>query len=830
MTIYIDKFTTGLQKDRIGPFINDDAFTVLHNAFIFRNKVKRKRGSTLLGRFRRDITSETFSDTSVAVTWTFSLITQLSLEANSQIVPGTVQITFNGITFTDQGDGTLTNDPDNFGTINYASTSVTLTHNQGAGFATTASLSYYPALPVMGLETLQIKTQVPLLLGLDTVYSYQFNQSTNVFYDTTFYQESGSAFVWSGQDYQQFYSENFQDALFVTNNVPGFHFNDIIAIPDVATMTTFNITITDTTMVVGDKIFFNEISAVTTDLNGITGTITVNVGAGVYTVSVVSAITVTGFISGIVQFLTHSTSGQDGIKYYTGDPTASITRGWVNFSPPLSNLGETGEKPDYLMGAKIVIAFKDRLLFFGVWIGKSNVAPTFFENKLVYSQNGTVFYANIFPAIVSFDKRAWWQNVPAKGGFLDAPVQQEIYTVNSQEDVLLCGFSGSKRKLIFSGDDSFPFYYQGINSELNAQFTYSSINMDSGTIDAGRYAFTFTTQTSCKRIDLQIPDDIFEVSYSNNGQERFTAIKDYPNELIYFTYPLASRKDSRFPNYTLCLNYRESNWATFDENYTHYGSFLRTSNLTWATLPYRTWSEWLKPWNYGDTSQQFPNILGGNQQGFVLIKEIQIKEDHSNYIKSISTNSIISPDHCMNQDDYIQIDNVIGTSSSELNGEIFQVLTVTSADVFTIDYAVTGTYLGAGTFRRIPRPSILTKMFGPFWKDKVKTVCGPSYLFLDNSGGDGQITVNLRTNQSSTIATDSSYQIFSNVINTGPNPDKPGQEDQDQIWHRYGNTVKGDSIQLEITLSDDQMRNSLINEDEIILNSLVIEVAPSSVL
>ncbi|MCF1193345.1 hypothetical protein LRR18_17280, partial [Mangrovimonas sp. AS39] len=40
----------------------------------------------------------------------------------------------------------------NFGTINYLTGVIVLTHTAGAGVATTASFQYFPTLPVMGLE------------------------------------------------------------------------------------------------------------------------------------------------------------------------------------------------------------------------------------------------------------------------------------------------------------------------------------------------------------------------------------------------------------------------------------------------------------------------------------------------------------------------------------------------------------------------------------------------------------------------------------------------------------------------------------------------------
>ena len=63
----------------------------------------------------------------------------------------------------------------NFGTINYATGSVTITSGASSGTASTATFNYYPNLPVMGICKQDISTfGIDQTVFFDTTYAYQF--------------------------------------------------------------------------------------------------------------------------------------------------------------------------------------------------------------------------------------------------------------------------------------------------------------------------------------------------------------------------------------------------------------------------------------------------------------------------------------------------------------------------------------------------------------------------------------------------------------------------------------------------------------------------------
>ena len=85
--IFVGPIGKGLRND-VTPFnVDNDAFPELINAYQWRSKIKRKRGTGALGRCTRFVTvSVTLSSGSV------NLITALNLEASSSITPGSLSL------------------------------------------------------------------------------------------------------------------------------------------------------------------------------------------------------------------------------------------------------------------------------------------------------------------------------------------------------------------------------------------------------------------------------------------------------------------------------------------------------------------------------------------------------------------------------------------------------------------------------------------------------------------------------------------------------------------------------------------------------------------
>jgi len=210
----------GLTQDRKPAFLANEAYSNLQNAYVYRERTKKRDGEVPMGRLRRVFLNEAIGNSS-ASPWTFNLYTKLSItpEPNAQNQPGSVSISIAtlGTPFVDQGNGTLTNaTPGNSGTINYMTGSVTLIMTVGAGNATTLSMNYYPALPVMGILRREVATLgIDSTVFFDTKYAYQYQSGFNELVPGT---------TWTGTNTDFFWGTNFQGAtadlryFFETNN------------------------------------------------------------------------------------------------------------------------------------------------------------------------------------------------------------------------------------------------------------------------------------------------------------------------------------------------------------------------------------------------------------------------------------------------------------------------------------------------------------------------------------------------------------------------------------------------------------------------------------
>ena len=923
--LVIGPINKGLRTDRTPFVIDNDNFPTLINAYQWRGRIKRKRGTKFLGRLTRGLVLQNVGNVPVGGMISIDLKMVLGLETTASIVPGSISFnvgSFNIIEVTpingqlkqNFGAGSI------LGAINYSTGLLTYTANPLlAGTAMTITFSYYPNLPVMGLEDFSpIPTQDPGTIAFDTTYSYNISTADPFpIWDVSFYKNPASSgtFVqkttwtsttWNGKDYQQFWTVNYEGALWATNGVDvkftgatiGMQFAPASSITYVSnTATTLVVTISGSPLVIGDFVFANEWGgANASTLNFQTGYVTNITGPNI-TITFPNATLGAGpYTPGILQYLTNrSNVNVDNIRWYDGDPTGgapptpSSTFGWVNFMPPLSqglfSIADLPQAQYYLVGAKMIFPFKDRLLFIGPVVQTSTGSPQYLQDTVIYSQNGTPYYTASFtglpvsantvfnPLLVPNNQTAsaasWFEDQIGFGGFQSAAVGQPINTVSANEDALIMGFSNLQTRFVYTGNDIIPFNFFIVNSELGSSSTFSIINMDQGILTRGNRGFVITAQTNTKRFDLDIPDQVFEIQLADNGTERFTAQRDFINEWVYFTYTtnLDSTVLSKFPNQTLQYNYRDDSWAIFNESYTTYGQFRISSGRTWLTIK-TPWNAWTDPWNSGSGTLLQPKVIGGNQQGFILFRDEGTSEEESLEIQAISGSTITSPNHGLNVNDYIIISGAIGTNVNLINNLIFSIATIIDANNFTLNPSIAGTitYIGGGVITRMYVPYIQTKQFPTAWQYSRKTRLGPQQYLLsqtpnaqitlliflsqddDNAWNDSSIVPDVNSVNNSLIYSTILYTCREST-NLGLTPANTNLQQlnsissngsstnqQQQIWHRINTSLIGDTVQLGFTMSDAQMRavdeggNPISQFEEIEIHSIILDINPSQML
>ncbi|MDC7243648.1 MAG: hypothetical protein PQJ44_06905 [Sphaerochaetaceae bacterium] len=231
--VKVDKFETGLVEDRPDFALKDDSFTTLQNAYVFRERLQKKRGSDFIGRLRRVLTAITNQVDGVtamtnnfAVTGadSFNIFTvygvnvlepEAGVEAGSASSNLVITIDPGGANETILTDATgtgvfvVTGGPPfiTSATISYATGLVSIVTNAMPGVLNiTLTMNYYPTLPVMGIwqqELTAVNDEQTLIF--DTRYCYRYNSVTEKFQEL----DSTTLTTWTGSNSDFFWGTNY---------------------------------------------------------------------------------------------------------------------------------------------------------------------------------------------------------------------------------------------------------------------------------------------------------------------------------------------------------------------------------------------------------------------------------------------------------------------------------------------------------------------------------------------------------------------------------------------------------------------------------------------
>ncbi len=723
--IHIKGYQEGLIQGRENYLLPADAFPVLENVYIYRERIRRKDGYELLGRLQRDLTALAEPNPNGTATYSNDLLASFRAnEPNAQIIPGTLMFYLdfglgNQTLYQDNslGNVTVTSGPFTIssGSINYSTGVLTLnfTAIPGAGIPAQANLSYYPCLPVMGLRTRELNnTNNEQLIAFDQIYAYR-NTGTA-------WTEFIPGTTWTGTDSDFFWSTNYW--VNASNN----------------------------------KLFW-----------------------------------VTNFSSG------------DPIRYTDGTT-------WTNFAPTINKAsGAT------LLKCLCILPFRSRLMVFNTFEGSGTSYPQ------------RIRWAAIGNPIPNGAYQPWLDDVRGQGGFLDIPTSESIISVGFVRDNLVIYCERSTWQLRYTGRSIAPFQIEKVNSELGAEGTFSAVQFDTSLVGIVDKGVVECDSFKSQRIDIKIPDLIFEINNDNNGPKRVHGIRNFQTRLAFWTYPYkpTESSDSYFPNRRLVYNYENDSWAIFTDSLTCLGTYQPPTNRTWANTK--------KPWkdcnfSWGNRPSAFPAIVGGNQQGYVEFLDSQVVNDVSLYISNIIGNdpnvtTVISPNHNLETNQVIRIKDIpSGSPFDNLNDGIFGVVRVdvdtiqiwkynSATDSFDLPQIDSpATYIGSGQIEVRDNFSIVSKKFN-FIDEGQNIQMGYTDVLLDTTDS-GAITLNvyLDYNEDNPInrlpenvnpTTQQSDEFFNfNVPTTSL-----GGLDVSKVWQRVFCPTRGAFITLEWTFSNAQM-------------------------
>ena len=795
----------GLTKNANAFVIADDAYQTLQNAFVWRGRVLRRRGSKLLGRLRRLFNGA--DGYQLATPWTAATISYpiypnlefvdageptvpiAITEANASIESGAttpIVITIttttpHTITLTENtGTGTFSivnSDPSEkitSATLNYQTGVITVTGTGGWTAATiTISFAYYPNLPVMGLSQREITTlNDQETVGFDTRYAYKWDSGSNgwIEYPSLSDADDPTFTTWSGSDAQFFYSFCYQYSginhiLWVTNQW--------------------------------------ETPNKPTDL----------------------------------------------IQWHDGT-------GWNDFAP-----GIITNNARRLYQALLLIPYRGRLVALNTWEGADAgathanlltglAASTQNPQRARWSAIGTVF-PNANPAV---QPQPWFSDAgnPGRGGFVDCTTDEAIVSAEFVRDTLVVGFERSTWALRYTGNEIQPFAWERLNRELGVESTFSMIPFDQGILSVGNRSINICTGNGVQPIDQDIPDEVFEIHNGSNGPVRVHGIRDYEWRQAYWTIP-DGPLGRKFPNRVLVYNYENQCFSQFTDAFTCFGYHQPSNEATWASSKGTTWSAAKWPWNSGRQQSLSPDVIAGNQQGWVFsCNEVQAGDDPSLYISNVDAGAAPSvlgavtltiPDHNLEDGDFIKVSGIVGFGSP-LNGSIFKVgrLTADTISLFTYlgpttnlyDQALLpgqnpaappSLYQGLGVVKRVLNFVVLSKKFN-ILPSGTRNHLG--YIdFLADTTQSGQISCLIFRNYA-----DEDPVNFANLPGTNPDtffnsaistqPNQFDKSDPDKAWHRFYCPTNASFVSYMLTLSDAQITNDAIGGSDMSIDAVVL--------
>ena len=506
----------------------------------------------------------------------------------------------------------------------------------------------------------------------------------------------------------------------------------------------------------------------------------------------------------------------DPIRYYDGNS-------WTTFAPALDNPATT-----FLQQSLILLPYKDRLLALNTYEGGTLAGSTNFAQRIRFSQNGD-------PTDTT---NGWRDDVVGRGGFIDIPTNEAIVSAEFIKDTLLVKCERSSWKVIYTGNETLPFVVQQINSELGAESTFSIVPFDRGVFTVGNYGITTDDSVNVARIDERIPDIVFSINNDKKGVERVYGIRNYQQQLVYWTFP-NSAENPTYPNKILVYNYVNRTYAIFNDSFTCFGYFQRGSDLTWATLPYQSWASWNDPWNSGLVQSQFPDIVGGNQQGYVEILNRQIFNDTSLSITAVTPATPVRltvPNHNLQSNQFVKVTSILGSGSPNpdtLNDVIYKISRVNENEIDLLETSLGGggTYLGNGKLTVLNNINIFTKRFSPYYTQGSQVRLGYVDFLLEKTE-KGEITVNLYVDENSNISINDPNSFSNegllgdNIVLTRPENSTliPFQANQEKIWHRMFAHSITQNFQFNFTFDDEQMKNEEINSSDVILHAMTLYI------
>lgn len=678
---------SGMVKDRDAFVLSDDAYQNLENIYQWRGRLRRRQGYDLLGRLRRNLTAQTQTVANGTVNYNIAdiLSSFKASEPKASLAKGSLTLTIdklgNNVVFGENGTGLITR-------------SSGIAYDVLAAQAITGISQAASAVIIITGHTFIIgsKFLVQSVIGMVeindtvvTVTAINAGVDVTVSLDTTTFTTYSSGGTANGSfvNYNSGEINLTFDSLGIPPNldtveadfgyypslpamgIPNRELNDINAEQTVVFDTKYSYYFSNT---LG---YFDELPATTatTWSSTVTGADrNFFWGANYWRTSDQNQYYwATNFNLG---------STRDPIRIYDGTD-------WHDFQPYLDAAGTSK-----LEQCRMIIPYKGRLVVLNTWEGNTLALAVQYPQRARWSQNGAPF-SSVPSGTIPVATEEWRSDVKGRGGYVDAPTNQHIVSAKFVRDLLIVGFESSTYALRYTGNEILPFVWDRINTELGAESTFATVGFDKGVMSIGDKSINFCDGNNVERADESIPDEVFKLNNSfdpssdiNDGPKRVHGIRDFFERIVYWTFPSADN-NAKFPDRLLVFNYHNETWSIFTDSFTCFGQFQRFNDTTWASIK-GTWQANNDPWVTAKLQSQFPDIVAGNQQGFVLQLNKEVDNESSLQISAITGGSnavsLTVQDHNLQARELIKVVDIIGTGALEMNNRIFIVSDVPDAN------------------------------------------------------------------------------------------------------------------------------------------------------
>lgn len=730
----------GLTKDKKPAFLANEAFSELQNAYVFRDRTKKRDGDVPMGRLSRVFIDNTAGTTGTSP-WTFNIYSQLvpviAKEENAEIEPGSVRIEIDPMPI----GGNIIAGPFSPSVQGY-----TLATDCEVFTDTLSGLTTGDFVTISGV-VVNPGTGPDLINGGPyQVEVIPLNTSFKIGVDSHTWGSWASGGTWAAETGTIVFTDNGNGTLSSTtpgnSGVINYMTGNVTLIHTAGAGVDVNITFSYFPSLPVMGIIKRDVPIIGVDSTVFFDTKYAYQYAGGF-VELVPGTTWTGkntnfFCGANYQgstpdlryfFVTNgnidiSSSLYDPIRYYNNST-------WTDLQPLVS-------ATDTLWQALILIPYYGRMVALNTWEGPTSGTYTGAKNffaRCRFSQLGDPTQPGSTGPYVP---GSWASDVFGKGGFIDAPTNEAIVGAAFFRNTLIVFFEYSTWQLRYVGEYGLPFIWERISSDFGSVSTFSSVVFDQGVMSVSNRGIVQASAGGIQRLDDQIPEQIFSFEIQNNAPNFVHGVRDFEKELVYWNYLDTSSQAlfQTYPNTVLVFNYKNNTWAKFRDTITCFGSCQFQFGITWDS--FTTLWESNVNWDNVNDQNYIDYVTCGTQQGFINIYQNPDAETpqpvstlyaQTLAITNVSFNPtrITIPKHNLAEDEIIYIQGAIFDGADPgLNSIIYNVTTIdeNTVSLFTwdfnsqsydeVDIQSTAVYLGGGRVTLFPKMNIQGKDFNPF--------------------------------------------------------------------------------------------------------------------